>query len=207
MVNYQINFLEQTKGNLISERQAFVEGELGEITHDYVVSPELPSINTQYINRIYSTFLESGDNEEVIIEAYVNLLAVASQCPAAGGQSVYRARAMLAMINDSLEYADAIVCLQSGIYREAVVENNLFDIEIIPNPASDLVSVNVKYPQKGFCNIKILNSLGELIYNIKINCELTEHNINVQKLTPGVYFMNLDFEGAHKAVKKLIIIK
>lgn len=201
-----INFLEQTKGNLISQRQAFVDGELGEITHDYVVSPELPATNTQYINSVYAAFLESGENEDVIIEEYNSLLSVASQCPAAGGQSVYRARAMLSLVNDSLEYNDGITCLQSGIYRESVSENEISGIEIIPNPATDLIIVKINNSHKGYCNIKILNTFGVNMIETKVNCEQPEHTISTRKLLPGIYFVHVEFDGIIN-VEKLIIVK
>jgi hypothetical protein len=203
---YQINFLEQTKSNLISQRQAFVEGELGELTHDYVISSELPNVNTQYINYVYSALLESGDNDEIIFEEYSSLLAVASQCPAAGGQSVYRARAMLSLVNDSLEYNDAVTCLQSGIYRESVSENEISGIEIIPNPATNLITVKINNSHKGYCNIKILNTFGGNMIEARVNCEQPEHTISTRKLPPGVYFVHVEFDGSIN-VEKLVIVK
>jgi hypothetical protein len=204
---YQINFLEQTKGNLISQRQAFVEGELGELTHDYVISTELPNVNTQYINSVYSALLESGDNDEIIFEEHNSLLAVASQCPAAGGQSVYRARALLALINDSLEYDDYLTCLQSGIYRESLSENEILGVEIIPNPATNLITVRLLNKSRSSCNLRIINSFGAVILNIDLNCEIPEHVVNIEKLQAGVYFVHINFNESYNRTEKLIIIR
>jgi hypothetical protein len=201
----QINFLEQTKGNLISERQAFVEGELGELQNDYVVPEGLPAENYHFITEVYERLL--AEEFDVLSENYNELLAVANQCPAAGGQSVYRARAMLALINDSLAYNDNLSCLQSGIYREIVADNNNFNIEIIPNPASDLITVKVMNPKEGFCNLTIHNTLGAIVSSSIFNCEISEHFINVEKLTIGIYFVHVNFEGNYRNTQKLIIIK
>jgi hypothetical protein len=77
--------------------------------------------------------------EEVPFRGFRGSNAIANQCPAAGGQSVYRARAMLALINDSLAYDDALTCLQAGIYRELNTEIITPVITIIPNPADNWI--------------------------------------------------------------------
>jgi hypothetical protein len=207
MIDYQVNFLEQTKGNLISQRQAMVEAELGKIIHDYVVLPELPHINTQYINRVYSDYLDSGENDEILEVEYSNLFSVANQCPAAGGQSVYRARAMLALLNDSIEYNDANVCLQSGIYKEGISESMINEFELIPNPASDHIIIKFKKPTTGLCYIRINNSLGSNLMSFRLNCEIVEHDINVMGLETGVYFVEVKYENSVPQTKKLIILK
>jgi hypothetical protein len=205
---YQINFLEQTRSNLISQRQAFVEGELGEIVHDYVVSPELPAVNTQYVDAIYSDYLESGENDDVIYNEYSNLLGVASQCPAAGGQAVHRARAMLALINDSLEYDDLNACLQVGIYKETASEeiDIEFDFNLIPNPATTEVFVEFITKQKGNCNLKIYNALGSSLSQFELDCEISQHIINLNAFVSGVYMIEIKFRN-YKQIKKLVIIK
>jgi hypothetical protein len=203
---YQINFLEQTKSNLISERQAFVEGELGEIQNDYVVSPEIPAINTQFINGVYINYLEEGENEDVIIQNYNSLILVAQQCPAAGGQSVYRARAMLALINDSLEYNDAIVCLQSGIYREAAVNNILHKIKIIPNPAQNEIEIMFEEETKAICFIRITNMLGQELIIKSFDCSRESNVIDVSSLKNGIYTVSLQVNDLFE-VQKLIINK
>jgi hypothetical protein len=48
-----------------------------------------------------------------------NILQVAIQCPSSGGQSVHRARILIALVNDSMEYNDGNVCATMGIFRMA----------------------------------------------------------------------------------------
>jgi hypothetical protein len=204
---YLINFLEQTKSNLISVRQAFVEGELGEIQNDYVVTPELPYQNNQYIDDIYINILEE-DNFEAVINNYSNVFAIANQCPAAGGQAVHRARAMLALINDSLEYDDLNACLQVGIYRETEIfhVDESFDFNLIPNPASKEVIVEFITKQTGKCKLRIYNAIGSSVSQYELDCELTKHIINLDQFLAGVYMVEVKFNN-FKQVKKLIIIK
>jgi hypothetical protein len=207
MIDYQINFLEQTKSNLISTRQAYIEGELGEIQNDYVVSPELPAQNTQTINGIYMDFLETGGEEYIISNNYATLLALASQCPAAGGQSVYRARAMLALINDSIEYNDAIVCLQSGIYREAYTENIFPIFIIVPNPANSSVEIVVEKITGEICKVEIANILGQELIIKDIDCNKKSHQVDVSNLNNGIYLVKFFVDNEIIDAQKLIIMR
>jgi hypothetical protein len=202
---YQINFLEQTKGNLISERQAFVEGELGELQNDYTVPEGLPAENYQFITEVYERLL--AEEYDVLSENYNKLLAVANQCPAAGGQSVYRARAMLALINDSLEYNDAIVCLQAGIYREYFSDTIIPKFLVIPNPAQDLIEIILVNELQGLCSYKIINAYGQTIRQEKIDCSLKAHSVDISDLLQGVYIIKLEFNSQTIDNQKLIIVR
>jgi hypothetical protein len=203
---YQINFLEQTKGNLISERQAYVEGELGELTNDYTVPEGLPAENYHFITEVYERLL--AEEYDVLSENYNELLAVANQCPAAGGQSVYRARAMLALINDSLEYNDALTCLQAGIYREAVTENEtLPKFILIPNPAQNYFEIILNNELEGVCSLIIQNSLAQTVLEKLLDCTKLSTPINISGLSDGLYFVKLTYDNIILENQKLIIIR
>jgi hypothetical protein len=85
------------------------------------------------------------------------------QCPYAGGKAVYQARAILSMVNDTIEYFDDAVCLQSGISRqqkdEKISEVILPEIIIMPIPAKDYIEVRIHGNAEGLCHISILNML------------------------------------------------
>jgi hypothetical protein len=132
--------------------------------------------------------------------------SIAQQCPAAGGEAVFRARAMLALVNDSIVYNDDMACLTAGIYRETAIEADYFDFELIPNPAGDRVTVKINNVQEGFCKINILNILGNKVLETKVDCQQLEHVINTQSLQPGMYFVDVEFEQK-QLVKKLLIIR
>ncbi len=199
--------MEQTKANLISQQKAFVEGQLGAIQNDYVVNPELPSQNTQSINDIYINFLEDDENLHVIINSYSILLSMAHQCPAAGGQSVYRARAMLSLVNDSLEYNDVIVCLQSGIYRDGSATIVSPKFNIIPNPAGDFIDLILYENVVDICKIEIFDMLGKSLINKNIDCQKRSNRIEVTSLNEGIYIVKLYINNEIIESQKLIIIR
>ena len=113
------NFLNQTINNITIQREATLNDNLNEaeLQNEYVVNGELPEINTAYINEIEIEYLERGNDIQYLIDNYSGILAIASQCPFAGGSAVERARSYVALINDSVYYDDLNICLQSGIYR------------------------------------------------------------------------------------------
>ncbi len=133
-------------------------------------------------------------------------LQIANQCPAAGGPAVIRARAMLALVNDTIVYDDENACLLAGIYREVPVEVINFKYELIPNPANEQVTLRVLTEQKGFCSIEITNILGTKVWETKVDCEKAEHIIHTHQLNPGTYLIKVRFED-YERVEKLLIIR
>jgi hypothetical protein len=87
------------------------------------------------------------------------------------------------------------------VYRNDIinsVEKHFADspISIYPNPATESISLSVFNTQ--FDNAKIVNILGETVWNKK---ELNTNKIDIQKLHPGVYFLQLIQNGEMQSIK------
>jgi hypothetical protein len=136
---------------------------------------------------------------------------IANQCPFAGGTAVYKARAIIAMIIDSVDYYDDNICLQSGIYREYPEELTTISksnqIEIIPNPASNYFDVILKQPIEGICNITVTTSLQEMVIVDRFECNMNSFRVKSAHLNPGVYFVSVIIDNSIVEIKKLIIIR
>lgn len=209
----QLNLMNQSLNNLYIIHEAYVNGELDSLNlrNDYLLSSEIPEQNNIFINEIYINYLEQQGtglmrDYSFIENNYSSIFAVANQCPSAGGKAVFRARAMLELINDSIEYNDDIVCLQSGIYRVSELENKNIDFELIPNPATNQVSIELSNKCENDCIINIYNILGSLLKTEILNSESVTHTINLHNYNPGVYFVELKFNNYRRA-KKLMVIK
>ena len=128
------------------------------------------------------------------------------QCPYAGGKAVYQARAILSMVNDTIEYFDDTVCLQSGIYRQADAqqEKALPEITIIPNPASDMVEIKLHAAGEGLCHIVFTNMLGQVVITEQMQCGQKSRRIDVSKLTAGVYAVKVYNSAISKAARLII---
>ncbi len=206
------NFLNQTINNLYIVREATLNDNLNEaeLQNDYVVNGELPETNSKLINEIEIEYLERGYDIQYLIDNFSAILSVAQQCPYAGGNAVIRARVWISMINDSIEYNDNTICLQSGIYRMAndtAEKINYSDIKIIPNPAIDKVTVELTGINDGICKVQIRNVLNETVYESEFNCSDKSHLIHINNLSGGVYSVNVNAANKKSLISKLIIVK
>lgn len=69
-------------------------------------------------------------------------------------------------------------------------------IEIYPNPATDYVTIkNLEKPE----NIKIINSLGQIIKTIKVN---VDEVINIEEFKTGIYYIKTENSSTYKLLKK-----
>jgi len=207
------DFLNPTIINLIAQQEANLNGNLAdvELRNDLAVPETIPEENTQSVNAVEITYLEAGGNADVILQNYSQLLSIAHQCPYAGGPAVERARAFVALVNDSLEYFDDDICLQVGIYRET--EELLFDnpinkfVEIVPNPTTDQFEVRLKSESIGICQIIIRNSLNKVTYTGNFECNDKIFLIEAHNWPSGIYFVWVMIDNSFVETKKLVILK
>ncbi|MBP7808297.1 MAG: T9SS type A sorting domain-containing protein [Bacteroidia bacterium] len=91
--------------------------------------------------------------------------------------------------------------LAMGITNYALANN----VHIYPNPASDLLNIDLNGLSKTETNIEILNTLGQIVYETK---SLNQHLvINTSELAGGVYIVNIKQNNNVIAVKKVVIDK
>ena len=181
-----------------------------ELQNDYVVSGELPEINAAYMNAIEINFLEQGNDIQYLINNYSGIIAIAEQCPYAGGRAVEKARSFIALLNDTITYNDDAICLQSGIYRYAndsvkTVEEN--QIIVQPNPASNEVSIILKGNFEGLCNVQVQNIIGETVLTDEMNCKDSVHKINLSNIPQGIYLIKVNINNSTIVNTKLVVIR
>jgi len=115
---------------------------------------------------------------------------------------------MIEMVNDTMEYYDDAVCLQSGIYRQADIsvahQNKVQDMLIIPNPASQQIEIILKGKMEGLCHITIINMVSEKAIEEQMACEQQSKKLDVSKLAPGVYTVKVYNDSFAKAAKLVI---
>ncbi|MEZ5107926.1 MAG: T9SS type A sorting domain-containing protein [Bacteroidia bacterium] len=207
-----INLINQTIQNINIQREAMLSGNLAnaELINDIVIPENLPQENTQYMNEIEMQWQESGYDKQIIIDNYIGIFAIASQCPYAGGPAVERARAYIALLNDTVFYEDDNVCLQNGIYRHAdetitAITNEIRTINISPNPANDIVSISLIGQFDGLCNVQIKNTLGAIVLEKQFNCKNSITEISISKITSGFYYVSVNVTNSNTVNAKLII--
>jgi hypothetical protein len=140
----------------------------------------------------------------------VDVLALESiihLCPQAGGNAVYRARAIYQMINDTVEYNDSAVCSKKGYFRQAMEEiteqlsikpinqriiNQDFEMALFPNPAKQ--NLNLIFNENKTGLIKIFDSLGKLQYSTTIVAPVSSLQIDLRLFSSGIYYLQFSCE-------------
>ncbi|MEZ5109201.1 MAG: T9SS type A sorting domain-containing protein [Bacteroidia bacterium] len=209
---YKIDFLNQTINNLKVQQEASINDNLAnaELKNDYVVNAELPEMNTAFMNEVEINYIERGNDIQYLIDNFSDILAIAQQCPYAGGNAVIRARVWLSMINDSIDYNDNAICLQSGIYRIANIDikSDKTNDEIIiqPNPAGDYITVTTKSVSSENCKLEIINNLNQVVLAKQLACN-NQEKIDVSKINQGLYAVKIFLNNGLTKIQKLIIAR
>ena len=83
-------------------------------------------------------------------------------------------------------------------------EINKDSFKVYPNPATDLITVELSSEFLEKATIQVLNLLGQVVYSE--NKEISARTLlNISELKPGVYFLKLQSEGevySKKFIKK-----
>jgi len=205
----QINYLMEVKVNLLIERDAFVYGyfDAASLIHETMLPENLVESNETFMIGIdIRLFYEPVED---LIDQYEEILAIAQQCPYAGGKSVYEARTLLSLLNDTIEFDDESICLTAGIYKSSdysdIKANN--EVEIIPNPATESIKIILNNPKANICNVDIYNAVSENIFNKLLDCKQNEYQFDIRSIVPGPYIIRISIDNSTPQIKKLIILR
>lgn len=161
--------------------------------------------NEQLVNTIYFETLGRAIYTLTQVE-FDLLLSVAQQCPFAGGTAVYRARAILASIDNTLVFEDINYCTQIGFYRKKneeikanLVEHSKFSV--FPNPTNDNLVVLSNLDN---FEIKIMDTQGHLIYHNNVKNSFVK-NISTSSFANGVYFISIQNSNGMSTKKTIVI--
>ncbi len=76
---------------------------------------------------------------------------------------------------------------------------------VSPNPASELINIELELNKNLGLSIDLINSLGEIMYESNIDASSPMHQIDITNLSSGIYFINLHHQGQN-TTKKIMII-
>ena len=165
----------------------------------------IPAQNEQTVNSIYLQTIAIGT--ELNVEQLSTLFAIASQCPQDGGISVHKARAMYAHINPQAVFTDDDCEIQNE-FRIGNPKNNnskIVKTEIAPNPTDGLININ--FLEDGFRNIKVLNGLGQLLFDTEKIENQSQVSIDLSMYKSGIYFIQIWDENILEITEKVSLIK
>jgi len=171
-----------------------------------VVASQIPQQNELTINEACFKFIAFGS--DTLLSNFPEVLNIAHQCPSVGGPAVYRARTLVALITDTIDYDDA--CQQTGSLRiqlSATKKRSTPMISVIPNPANNKITISINQTLEGMCRIEIANLLGETVLSQAGNCKEQKFSLNTAYLNPGIYSVRLITGSVCSNIVKLVIAR
>ena len=151
--------------------------------------------------------------DSIPADSLTSLWQIANQCPLAGGQGVFQARALLTSLFD-VDWNDYDRCLDQGysIYKNeptpAHDETSPIGsgIVIFPNPATDKVQFEVLDAKQLPVNVVFFDMLGNSKKAVVLNELRTE--INIADLATSAYLLNVEYANDTESDKvKLVIVR
>lgn len=168
--------------------------------------------NERTVNEIYLTTIAKGIYTFTPLQIQ-QLHDIAIQCPMAGGNAVFRGRAMYALIERTLFYDDFVLCSQAGItLRQAnqALENKS-DVQHIatlnPNPANEKATLEYDIPETETGVFSLSNSTGQSVFSLIITGGKRAYTFSTKALAPGVYHYVLVSNGKCVDNGKVVIIR
>lgn len=108
------------------------------------------------------------------------------------GANYYRLRQV--DIDGSVEYHPVI-------YVDYIETSQATLLQVFPNPAQDQVRAAWKAGNDQAATIRLFNASGQLLQTYRINGEHGTHELPVDKLTPGVYYLQLNQGAASEQIR------
>jgi hypothetical protein len=215
---------------------AAIENEKGDIEPLILSTDSLLSLITA--NRIVSTnsvananaslaaTIQIEDNEKKVNEIYLATLArdvfefttdqmqdlydIASQCPLAGGQAVYRACSLYALADKNTFFNNFTICEAAGyaMRKPEKAKGKLVvnKIKIYPNPTNESATLEYNLPGVDEVQLTLMGITGQLIKVEIIKGDKGAHTFSTKDMKSGVYQYKVS-SNAGNAFGKLIIIR
>ncbi|MBL0309894.1 MAG: T9SS type A sorting domain-containing protein [Bacteroidetes bacterium] len=119
-----------------------------------------------------------------------------------GGEAVFRARAMLALVVDTF-YDDDAICVTDTLTYSGKKERDEpekkttakditeeLEVKLFPNPAMDYAFLQVNKDVSPL-QLKITDAVGKLVFNNHISTINGRYKINTSAFNSGMYFIGL----------------
>jgi Secretion system C-terminal sorting domain len=137
------------------------------------------------------------------------LEAIANQCPYVGGNAVFRARSMMALIDPEVAFDDAVLCQPNfgGQNLPPVAIQTAGTAGFYPNPANDWLTVDYNFPDAESLTLTIYNANGMEVERVALNETIGSQAVSIQHLTNGLYFCKILDNDRTLIVNRIAIMR
>ena len=162
--------------------------------------------NEKIINAIRLTTLTEGVKTFDATKIEI-LLSIATQCVFAGGDAVYRARALYAWATGNMVLEDAELCqgkVKNRADNKTAASTNTIanSLQLYPNPAN--TELVVQWQSDTDSRLTIFNSLGQAVYTQILPDDKAVHTISTPAFRNGMYVVMVE-NGSQRKFQKIII--
>ena len=129
---------------------------------------------------------------------------IGKQCPLLGGNAVFCARSMLALIDLDEEYDDVYLCLQGGvILREKKDREPL--ATLYPNPARNTITLGYEIAEETTAQFYVYNVMGQQQLNLSLTGGKSVKRFDVSSFTPGLYSYSIVTSDSKTITGKFVV--
>jgi hypothetical protein len=172
-----------------------------------LVTPQEYAEYDRVVSQLYLSTIAQG-NFSFSESDSITLYNIATLCPALGGKAVYKARALLALVNDTAFYNDDDLCLSQGVlYRNSQFETQAAKTDrfkVYPNPTSSMITIYDTIENETKI-IEIFNSLGQLLGRYQSLDNFTQLTLPFNQISQGIYCIRILDSNSSMIHQQLII--
>ncbi len=162
--------------------------------------------NEKQVNDIYLSTIAKGIYKFTAVQEST-LVCIAKQCPMAGGNAVFRARALLTLINNTIYYDDKDLCNRVGLtLRKAATKPFEPSAKLYPNPTNESATLIYKIDSDCKAQFLLFNSLGQQVLNLNLNTDNEKLAFSTSQMLQGIYHYVILCNGTRIDNGKFVVI-
>ncbi|MFK7808826.1 MAG: T9SS type A sorting domain-containing protein [Saprospiraceae bacterium] len=96
------------------------------------------------------------------------------------------------------DYNLSVGCISS------IAELELYDLKISPNPADDLLGINIKTAVEKSIQLELVNTMGQVVLVTESRTN-AQNTLNISHLPPGMYLLNIKEASGEQQSAKILI--
>jgi hypothetical protein len=103
----------------------------------------------------------------------------------------------------SITQAILAFLMRSQSCNTSITENYFPDINVMPNPASDVVTIDLNNTSYKSIDLVLIDCIGRIVLSKELNSQ-DKNKLNISRFNSGLYFLQLYSEGTLIGTEKLI---